>query len=174
MKSLLQATFAAITIATLAGCAAPLPKGSDTSKYLPTPVDVAKMKPVEMTLKAKNGDEYDPLRFHDVAANKWFDSDGYPVNEKLLRVLKTGEVCEATKTALIGSQPHNYTISDNTPITSCIEQRQRDKLDKIGYGAASVGVLIGGPIIAASSAMGIATGATIDTVNAVAADKVAE
>jgi hypothetical protein len=115
MKSHLKATFAAITIATLSGCAAPLPKGSDTSKYLPTPVDVSKMKPVEMTLKAKNGDEYDALRFHDVANNKWFDSDGYPVNEKFLRVRKDGFVCEVTYVGLIDKMPDFKTQQTKKP-----------------------------------------------------------
>jgi hypothetical protein len=170
MKSHLQATFAAITIATLAGCAAPLPKGSDTSKYLATPVDVSKMKPVEMTLKAKNGDEYDALRFHDVANNKWFDSDGYPVNQKFLRVLKTGEVCEGTKTALIGNGPHKYTISENTPIENCLEQMERNKADKSAmmFTAGSLVVItgIGGAAMAGATATGAAAGAVIEETKA--------
>jgi hypothetical protein len=133
------------------------------------------MKPVEMTLKAKNGDEYDALRFHDVANNKWFDSDGYPVNEKFLRVRKDGFVCEPFETSLIGGAPGFKIVTDReADVLNCAENMQAQKVNRAAYGAASVGVLIGGPIIAASSAMGIATGATIDTVNAVAADKAAE
>jgi hypothetical protein len=175
MKSLLQATFAAITIATLAGCAAPLPKGSDTSKYLPTPVDVSKMKPVEMTLKAKNGDEYDALRFHDVAANKWFDSDGYPVNEKFLRVRKDGFVCEGEYVGLIANMPDFKTpTGEKSDIIACVENMHVQKAEKRAFTISGVGAVLGGPIVAASTAAGFIGGTTVDAVNAVTADKAAE
>jgi hypothetical protein len=157
MKSLLQATFAAITIATLAGCAAPLPKGSDTSKYLPTPVDVSKMKPVEMTLKAKNGDEYDALRFHDVAANKWFDSDGYPVNEKFLRVLKTGEVCEANKTTWVDKKPQSFNIESVDPVY-CWDSKDIEESKKMQMGVIVGSLAVAGAVVAPF----VAAGAAVD------------
>ncbi len=175
MKSHLKATFAAITIATLSGCAAPLPKGSDTSKYLPTPVDVSKMKPVEMTLKAKNGDEYDALRFHDVANNKWFDSDGYPVNEKFLRVRKDGFVCEVTYVGLIDKMPDFKTPTDEkADIIACVENVNVQKAEKRVFTISGVGAMLGGPIVAASTAAGFIGGTTVDAVNAVAAKETAE
>jgi hypothetical protein len=162
----IKATFAAITIATLAGCAAPLPKGSDTSKYLPTPVDVSKMKPVEMTLKAKNGDEYDALRFHDVANNKWFDSDGYPVNEKFLRVRKDGFVCEVTSTSLVGSLPNFKPLTDErADIVACVEYMNTQKGERMAWGMTGGLVAVGGVAVAGFAAAGAAQGAVVDAIN---------
>jgi hypothetical protein len=98
------------------------------------------MKPVEMTLKAKNGDEYDALRFHDVAANKWFDSDGYPVNEKFLRVLKTGEVCEVSKIATLTSNLMYRDLAENTPEIVCWSKAQNDKTNNLAIGLAGAGL----------------------------------
>jgi len=168
MNSLIKLTVAALAIATLAGCAAPLPKGSDSSKYLPLPVNTANMKPVEMKLKAKNGDEYDALRFNDVANNKWYDSDGYPVNDKFLRVLKTGEVCESTKRALIGNGPKGFTINNDTDVELCIEKMDREKADKAAYVFSAGGLVaitgLGGAAMAGATAAGAAGAVAVEEV----------
>jgi hypothetical protein len=108
------------------------------------------MKPVEMKLKAKNGDEYDALRFHDVANNKWFDSDGYPVNDKFLRVLKTGEVCEVSRTAILTSNLMFRDLKEGTPELVCWDKAQNDKMNNLAVGGALVGIAAAPVIIGVS------------------------
>ena len=179
MNTLTKLTLTALAIATLAGCAAPLPKGSDTSKYLPTPVDVSKMKPVEMTLKAKNGDEYPVRRMLNEKSGEYFDTDGYSVNEQKFRVLKDGTVCQPTQTAtFIPTNPFYSNIIDKNGNEVegkfCLEKEIADKANNTAYAIGGVGALLGGPIVAASTAAGFISGTTVDAVNAVTADKTAE
>jgi hypothetical protein len=133
------------------------------------------MKPVEMKLKAKNGDEYDALRFHDVASNKWYDSDGYPVNDKFLRVLKTGEVCDVLKTSLIGSGPKGFAVNEGTNELLCVEQMWREKADKAAYmftaGALVFTAGVGGAAMAGATAAGAAGGVAVEEVKEAVTDK---
>jgi hypothetical protein len=164
MKTFTKLTVAALAIATLAGCAAPLPKGSDSSKYLPLPVNTANMKPVEMKLKAKNGDEYDALRFHDVANNKWYDSDGYPVNDKFLRVRKDGVTCVVTSTAMIANSPNfeETPTGSREDLQACLESKNIDKSVNSARILSGGLILVGGPVVAAFGAAGAAQGAIVD------------
>lgn len=174
MKSLLQATFAAITIATLAGCAAPLPKGSDTSKYLPTPVDVSKMKPVEMILKAKNGDEYKVRRMLNEKSGEYFDTDGYSVNEQKFRVLKDGTVCQPKLVGSLFPNPFYSDIIDKSgnevDKLFCLEKEIQDRANNDGYLFAAGGMVvitgIGGAAMAGATATGAAAGAVIEETKA--------
>ncbi len=94
MKSLLQATFAAITIATLAGCATVSVQEMAQGK-LDKAVSIVGVTPAMKTLQTKTGLDYQEMRF--VINGKEYDRDGRITNAAGYRVLNNGEVCVPVK-----------------------------------------------------------------------------
>lgn len=94
MKARLKATFAAITIATLAGCAAPV--APDLDKTLSKPVSIKGVQPTTVEVKPTlEGDAHKELRF--TIAGKHYDQDGRLTNNDGHRVLNDGRVCVPVK-----------------------------------------------------------------------------